>query len=461
MIAIVGGGISGLAAAYELATRNVPFTLFEASARLGGLIRTEHLAGFTIEAGADSMLAQKRAALDLCTTLGLGPKLLTMKDPRTAFVLHHGRLHPLPSPSMFGIPTTWTGLARYSLLPPLARARIAIEPLLPDRQGGADESVAAFFRRRFGAATVDRLAQPLLGGIHAGSADRLSLPGLFPRLAEAEHSNQRVLRWMRLTTQMASAGGAFRSLVPGMGELVDAIRRRLPEDAVRLHSPALSLSRGATSWTLATPGSAFECSALILACPAPVVAALLRPLDAQASDLCAATPYVSTLSVALAWPRSAVAHPLAGSGFVVAPEASAVRITAGTWVSSKWDHRAPAGHVLLRAYMGGAHDPSAVDEDDEALIAIAVRDLSAILSISGRPELARVYRWRNAGAQHEVGHMARVRALEGRLSALPGLHVTGSGFRSIGIPDCVADGRAVAALAANASHASSSPRDQR
>jgi oxygen-dependent protoporphyrinogen oxidase len=394
------------------------------------------------------MLAQKRAALDLCATVGLQPRLLQPKNPRTAFVLHRGRLHPLPSPSMFGIPTTWAGLATYSLLPPLARARIAVEPLLPARRGNADESVAAFFRRRFGAATVDLLAQPLIGGIHAGSVHALSLPGLFPRLAEAEQMNAKVLRWMRWTAHQTGPLGAFRSLASGMSELVDAIGRRLPVDAVRLDSPVSSLSRLAGGWTLATPAGAFECSAVILACPAHQVATLLGPIDAEASALCAATPYVSTVSIALGWPRTSIGHPLAGSGFVVVRPTNPVRITAATWVSSKWENRAPAGHVLLRAYMGGAHDASAVDEDDDTLIATAVRELSAILSIRGAPMLARAYRWRRAGAQHEVGHAGRIMALEGRLTGLPGLHVTGSGFRSIGIPDCAADGRAVASVAA-------------
>nr|MDQ3421517.1 FAD-dependent oxidoreductase [Acidobacteriota bacterium] len=147
MIAIIGGGIAGLSAAYELSTRRVPFTLFEGSPRLGGLVRTEHVAGFTIEAGADSMLAQKRAAVDLCSELGLEPRLISPNAPRTAFVLHRGALHSLPAPSMLGIPATWTGLASYSLLPPLSRARIALEPLLPVRRQRSDESIASFFRR--------------------------------------------------------------------------------------------------------------------------------------------------------------------------------------------------------------------------------------------------------------------------------------------------------------------------
>ena len=447
MIAIVGGGISGLSAAYELSTRRIPFTLFEASPRLGGLVRTEHVAGFTIEAGADSMLAQKRAAVDLCSELGLQPRLISPNSPKTAFVLHRGVLHPLPAPSMLGIPATWKGLAGYSLLPPLARARIAVEPLVPVRRDRSDESIASFFRRRFGPASVDYIAQPLLGGIHAGSVERLSLPALFPRLVAAEHSGPRVLRWIRM---MAPSGGgaAFRSIESGMGELIEAIHRRLPVEAVRRNAPVTALDRTERGWRVGTSDGSTECSAVILACPAHVAAALVAPLDREAAALCAGVPYVSTVSVALAWPRAVIAHPLNGSGFVVARKSNAVRITAVTWVSSKWRGRAPAGHVLLRAYLGGEHDPGAVDEDDTTLLDTSVRELSTILSITGPPELARVYRWRNAGAQHEVGHLARMASLDHRLNALRGVHVTGSGFRSTGIPDCVADGRAVAAAAA-------------
>jgi len=185
VIAIVGGGITGLAAAYELTIRKVPFQLFEASPRLGGIIRTEQVDGLTIEAGPDSILAQKPAAVELCEALGLGPRLITSTPPRTAFVLNNGRLSPLPSPSVLGIPTTWRGLVHYDLLSPGARARLALERIVP-RGRVEDESVGAFFRRRFGAETVHTIAEPLLGGIHAGDINALSMRSLFPRFVEAE-----------------------------------------------------------------------------------------------------------------------------------------------------------------------------------------------------------------------------------------------------------------------------------
>src|SRR3954454_4160473 len=195
--------------------RRVPFHLFEASGRVGGIIRTEHVDGFTIEAGPDSILAQKPAALALCEALGLGDRLMTTNEPRTAFVLAHGRLHQLPSPSVLGIPTTWRGIAGYDLLSPAARARLAIEPLMPRRRDTGDESVASFFRRRFGGAPVATVAEPLLGGIHAGDIESLSIRSLFPRFVDAEAQHGSVLRALR-TGDRPSGAGRSRSLMAAM-----------------------------------------------------------------------------------------------------------------------------------------------------------------------------------------------------------------------------------------------------
>ena len=446
MIAIVGGGITGLAAAYELSLRRIPFQLFEASSRLGGLIQTEHVDGFTIEAGPDSILALKPAAIELCDALGLGPRLISTDAPRTAFVMKHGHLYPLPSPSVLGIPITWRGIIEYELLSPVARARLALEPLVPPRRGTGDESVGAFFRRRFGGDTVDLVAQPLLGGIHAGNVDALSMTSLFPRFVEAEATGGSVLRSIRKTRPPAG-DGLFRSLAGGMGELVTALERCMPEGSIRCNAPIAAIIKDGERWLVPAAGTTATARAIIIAVPARAASELLRPIDQRAGSLCAEVPYVSTVSVALAWPRSAVAHPLEGSGFVVARRHNDVRITACTWVSSKWSGRAPAGTVLLRVFAGGAHDPGVVDLQDDEIVDLACRDLSGLLGISGAPQVTRVYRWRDAGAQHNVGHTARVSEIEKRLAQHPGLFVAGSGFRSVGIPDCIADGRAAAAAA--------------
>jgi len=279
---------------------------------------------------------------------------------------------------------------------------------------------------------VDLIAQPLLGGIHAGDIEQLSMMSLFPRLLELE----RVHGSIRRAPAGVDGGGRppFASLAGGMGTLVTAIEDRLPQGTIRYDSPVERLDPPAHS-------------AIILAAPAHVAATLLRPIDAEAADLCAQVPYVSTASVALAWRRSAVAHPLNGTGFVVARRLSDVRITACTWVSSKWEGRAPDDSVLLRAFIGGAHDPDAMSLADDDLTGIVRRDLGRVLGIAAEPSLVRVYRWWRAGAQHTVGHLSRVGEIERRLSPR-GIFVAGSGFRSVGIPDCVADARRAAIEAA-------------
>lgn len=451
MIIIVGAGITGLSAGFELATRGVPFQILEASSRAGGLIHTEHAGGFTIEAGPESFLAQKPAALELCDALGLAPRLISTRPPRTAFVLKHGRLHPLPSPSVLGIPTTPGGIARYDLLSPVARARLAMEVMVPRRHGD-DESVGSFFRRRFGPETVGYIAEPLLAGIHAGDIETLSMKALFPRFLEAEARHGSVLRAFRHLSATPSGDGLFRTLEGGLSELVAALERRLPDGAIWYESPVREIARRGTgadaSWHVRSPAGDVSGDAVIFACPAFATAAVLATVDIAAAARCAEVPYASSAGVTLAWPVDAVSHPLHGSGFVVARRSNALRITACTWVSSKWSGRSPEGSVLLRTFMGGSHDPGAVDLDDEQLVEIAARELAEVLGITGRPSMSSVARWRRAGAQHNVGHLARVADIEARLESHRGLFVAGSGFRAAGIPDCIADGRAAAERAA-------------
>jgi oxygen-dependent protoporphyrinogen oxidase len=432
-VAIAGAGIAGLAAAYELTTRGRRVRVFDASPRAGGLIHTEHTRGFTIEAGPDSVLAAKPAALALIDELGLSPRLQRVRQDAGAFVLRQGVLYPLPRPSVFGIPLTPDARARYELFSPDGRARLALEPAIPPRRGADDESVGSFFRRRFGDEAVDLIAQPLLGGIHAGDVEVLSMRSLFPSLvaAEIEHGSLTGSGSETVTQGRSAEGGAFASLRGGMAALVDAIVAALPPGTIAFDTPAPLLS-------------AMDAHCTILALPAHAAAALIEPLDAGAAALAARVPYVSTVSVALAWPRDHVPHPLDGTGFVVARPGSRVRITACTWVSSKWEARAPDDHALLRAFVGGAHDPDAVTLGDDALIAIVREDLRAVLGITAPPSLARVHRWSRAGAQHVVGHLDRVAEIERRLTP-HGIFVAGSGFRAVGIPDCIADARRVAA----------------
>jgi oxygen-dependent protoporphyrinogen oxidase len=376
----------------------------------------------------------------LCRELGLGGELQAVTPPGGAFVLKGRRLYALPSPSVLGLPIGWRALLHYELLPLAARARLALEPRLPPRRGGGDESVASFFRRRFGRATVDLIAQPLLGGIHAGDIEQLSMQTLFPRLLELERTRGHVLELRRREAQRRSP---FVAPASGMNAIVRALAGRLG-DAIIVGARVERVERSGDAWHVLTRDSAPRLArAVVLAVPAYAAAAVLDSIDSEAARLCREIPYVSTAGVALAWPRADVPHPLNGTGFVVARKHSDVRITACTWVSSKWEHRAPPDQVLVRAFVGGAHDPSAVDLDDEKITGVVRRDLQRTLGISAAPSLARVYRWRRASVQHTVGERARVEAIDARLAAHPGLFVAGGGFRAVGIPDCIADARAV------------------
>jgi oxygen-dependent protoporphyrinogen oxidase len=452
-VIVVGGGITGLTVAYELSKRGLRPVVLEATARSGGLIRTDHVDGFTIEAGPDAVLVSKPAALELVRELGLDREVQHVRTPG-AFVLRGRELFRLPSPSLLGLPLSWRALAGYRQLPWHARVRLALETRVPARTTDDDESVGAFFRRRFGPDTVDVIAQPLLGGIHAGDIEQLSMRSLFPRLLELERAHGSVLASSTTATagkgiqDTASASGGvpgrapamFATLRSGLSALVEALARAVPEGTLRYDTRVDALLRASAGWRVA----GIEGRAVVIAAPAHAAAALLRPIDERAAELCAQVQYVSTASVALAWPRAAVPHSLTGTGFVVARRHSPVRITACTWVSSKWEHRAPAGSVLLRAFLGGSHDPDVVSLSDDELVAIARRDLSAVHGITAAPSLARVYRWPHAGAQHTVGHLDRVAEIERRLEG-HGIFTAGSGFRSVGIPDCIADARRVAA----------------
>ena len=450
-VAVVGGGISGLAAAWELHARRVPCVLFERSARPGGVVRTDRIGGFTIDGGPDALLVEKPAAVELCRELGLGGRLIPTKTPRTAFVLRAGRLHALPAASAPGIPTGLRPLAAYRLLSAPGRVRMALERFLPGPPPGApeDESIASFFRRRFGREAVDYVAEPLLAGIYAGDVERLSMRTLFPRLVEAEQRHGSVLRaFAAERAARPAADGPFRSLRGGVGELAAALAGALAPAALRTGAGVETIAgRGPYRLTLAT-GERVSAQRIVLAVPAHAAAGLLRPLDPELSALCDGIPCTSTAVVALGYARPAVRHALRGSGFVVPRAERGVSLLAGTWVSSKWPHRTPRGHVLLRGFLGGARDGAVLARTDAELIDAAHRDFAKLLGVSGAPVIARVYRWPRSNPQHEVGHLARMAAIDARLERLPGLHLIGAGFRGVGLPACVAHGRAAGARAA-------------
>jgi oxygen-dependent protoporphyrinogen oxidase len=445
-VAIIGGGISGLAAAYELQKRGLSARLFESAARAGGVITTERANGWVIDGGPDSLLVQKPAAVALCRELGIADRLVPTLTPRTAYILRDDTLHPIQEGSFLGFPIRVGALARSSLFSIGGRLRMACEVVIPRGEGDEDESIASFVRRRFGQEAVDYLADPLLAGIHAGDAERLSMRALFPRLLDAERQSGSVIRAFRALHVKPSPPGAFVSLPGGTGELIDAVAAALAPNTIALSARVHELRR-TTAYAVDTAHGVVEARAVILAVPAYATAMLLRPFDTSLAAMCESVPYASTATVAFGYPRDQVAHPLRGSGFVV-PRVERRALLAATWVTSKWPGRAPEGHVLLRGFLGGGRDPHRLERSDGELIETARAELSELLGIGGEPRFARLFRWTRQSPQYEVGHLRRVAAIEQRIASIPGLFVTGSGFRAIGIPDCIADGRETASRAA-------------
>jgi oxygen-dependent protoporphyrinogen oxidase len=453
-VIIVGGGIAGLSAAFELHRRGISLTLLEAGSRVGGVVLSEQIDGFTIDAGPDSLLVQKPEGIRLCEELGLKDRLVATKRPRLAYIQRDGRLHPLPAASVLGIPTKWGPFIRTPLFSWPGKLRMGMELAIVKRAGDDDESIGAFMERRFGTEAKEYLAEPLLAGIHAGDVDRLSLRALFPRFREVERTYGSLLRGFR-KEQLRRAeapdgpdggdvGGVFRSLTGGLSDLIDALVRVLPSESIRLRTPATTVSCHGLGYRVATGAVALSAESVVLASPAFATARIVRSFNPTLAELCDQVPYASTATVALAFPRSAVAHPLNGSGFVV-PRVERTGLLAASWLSSKWPGRAPDDRVLMRTFVGGARDPKGFELEDGEMVALSINALRPLLGISGEPLFSRVYRWERASAQHEVGHIARLARIEEALARHPGLFVTGSGFRGVGIPDCVADGRATAA----------------
>ena len=464
-VVIVGGGIAGLAAAYELSRQGVGCVVLERHARPGGVIFSEEVDGFTIDGGPDSLLVQKPAGIQLCQELGLGARLVPTKLPRVAYILRAGTLHALPARSVLGIPTRLKPFLESQLFSWPGKLRMGAELFVPRRQDDSgDESIGAFITRRFGREAATYIAEPLLAGIHAGDVDRLSVRALFPQFVEAERTHGSLLRAFRARqsatrdqkSDIRDADGVFRSLPGGLSELVRTLVQSLPPGTVQTGAAVAMVSNRPS--TDSSPdavessprflverasGAVVEARAVILAAPAFVTSTLIRDYDADLSRLCSEIPYTSSAAIVLAFDRQAVRHPLNGSGFVV-PRVEGSTLLAVSWLSSKWPGRAPDDRVLLRAFVGGARDPHALERSDEELVREALTALTPLLGIAAPPLLSRVYRWEHANAQHEVGHLARMAAIERALLRHPGLYVTGSGFRGTGIPDCIADGRSTA-----------------
>jgi oxygen-dependent protoporphyrinogen oxidase len=468
-VAIVGGGVTGLAAAYELhrLRPGIELRLFEARSRLGGNIRTERDAGFIVDAGPDSFVVTKPEALELCRELGLESELCATEDhARHVFVAHEGGLEPMPVGMALAVPTRIGPLFSTPLLSLGGKLRMLLEPFVPRRRTRGDESMQAFLTRRLGVEGAAQLAGPLLSGIYAGDVAELSIGATFPQLVELEQRYGSlirgflalelsrgggpktrpgvgaVMRWLR-RSGTAQAPSPFRSLKGGMGTLIDALAATLPAGVVRRDAEVTAIARvEGGGYRVSTRGESFVADAVVLASPSHVTAKLV-PDPVVAREL-GQIQYVSTATVFFALDKAKVASDLHGFGFIVPP--GEANILAGTWVSSKWRERAPVGTALVRAFVGGARDPDRVTSStDEELGAFARRELERLMGPLGTSRFERVYRYENASPQPRVGHGALLESVRARCAThLPGIHLAGAAYDGVGIPDCVRQARTAA-----------------
>ncbi|MCS6948924.1 MAG: protoporphyrinogen oxidase [Armatimonadota bacterium] len=456
-VVVVGGGITGLAAAYYLqrlqqqAGTPLRITLLEAQHRLGGKVETVQHEGFLLDTGPDSFLTLKPWALQLCRELGMEAQLLS-PSARQFFLLIGGRLHAVPHELVSLVPTRPQALWRATFLSLLGKLRASMEGLVPAQRNQEDEALGAFLRRRFGKEFAMRFAEPLMAGIHAGHPDRLSMAAVYPMYWEMERRYGSITRGLIHLRRQRQKDGAprdaspFMALRDGMGSLINRLQQRLRGVDVMLSTPVAGidlLPDGSLHLRL-EQGEPLHAHAVILTVPAYTAAKWLQPLSETAARLLHAIPYASTAVVSLAYRRQAVGHPLEGSGFLV-PRTEPVGITGCTWSSSKWEGRAPADHVLLRVFIGYAGADQMVEQQwDELLARVAHDALCPLLDIREQPLFAQVHRWLKAMPQYEVGHLARLRQLEEALSAYPMLLLAGSAYRGVGIPDCIRQGKEAA-----------------
>ena len=459
--------MSGLAAAHRLfelrAAEGGPaaleVVLLEASGRLGGTLHTTRRDGFLLEGGPDSFISEKPAALRLATRLGLTARVVeTNAAHRRSFVVRGGRLRPTPEGFHLLAPARLLPFLTSDIFTWRGKARMALDLLLPRRGGSAaeEESLAAFVRRRFGREALERMAQPMVGGIYTADPEHLSLRATMPRFLDMERDHRSLILalWHNAQRQRAGAQngasgaryGLFLSFDEGMQVLSDALAARLPAASLRLNTRAerVAFEKERGVWSVRTDaGDAIEADGVCLALPAYAAAGLVRPADDTLADELDAIPYASTATVNLAYRRADIPHPLDGFGFVV-PFAERLSLLACTFSSVKFRGRAPEGGALLRAFVGGALQPEKFELGEDEMVSAVRKDLRALLGVSAAPLFAHVERWPRSMAQYHVGHLARLARIESRLRALPGLRLCGNAYTGAGVPDCVRIGEEAA-----------------
>ncbi|UCZ54336.1 protoporphyrinogen oxidase [Bacillus shivajii] len=462
-IAIIGGGITGLSAAYYLQKEieekglQADFTLYEANEKLGGKIDTDYTDGFVIEQGPDSVLARKTSVMELAKEVGMTDEDVVYSKTGS-YILHEGKLYPMPGGAIFGIPTQWGPFLKTQLLSPVGKARAGFDLVLPRTSNGdEDQSLGNFFRKRLGNEVVERLIEPLLSGVYAGNIDQLSLKATFPQFQQIEKKYRSLIVGMKTSMakgptqakkapssekKSAKPRGMFLNFRNGLQSLVDQVERQLDPMTVKKGTALKSLEKLDSQYRLTfADGSEDIVDHVVITTPHHITYKFLKGYDfAQWLN---EIPSTSVATVAMAFPKEAVKQDMDGSGFVVSKKTN-YSITACTWTHKKWEHSTPEGKVLLRGYVGRAGDDDIVFKSDEEILSAVMKDLSHIMELEGDPDFYRIRRWKHSMPQYIVGHKERLQQFKSGLEKnLPKVHVTGSSFEGIGVPDCIDQGKKV------------------
>jgi oxygen-dependent protoporphyrinogen oxidase len=452
-IAIVGGGISGLAAAFALEERrragdSLEYAVYESGPRFGGVLATDQVDGCLVEAGPDSFLTEKPWAADLCRRLGIEDQLIGSNDGgRKTYILVKGKLTPMPDGLMFMVPTRLAPTLLSTLFSPATKFRMMREWRFSPRPSRNDESVAALVDRHYGAEMVERLADPLLSGVYGGEAAQLSVRAVLPRFVEMESKYGSLGRGMLAARKnvktVQSALPIFSSLKGGMQQLAEALVARLPVDVLRVISPVQAVQKQDRGWVVSAGYASDQFDAVIVATSATAAAPLFGITSAELASELKAIPYSSSMTVALGFDKEVRAALPAGFGFLV-PRSEGKRMLAATFVHNKFSHRAPEDRALIRCFLGGTRDEAVLQLPDDEILGIVREELRQILGLNAEPVFTRIYRWRGAMAQYIVGHLERLQRIESLLKQLPGLALAGNAYRGIGVPDCVRSGEEAA-----------------
>ncbi|MBI5486982.1 MAG: protoporphyrinogen oxidase [Deltaproteobacteria bacterium] len=456
-VAIVGGGIAALGCAVALKERGLPFTIFEKERDGAGKLRTERAGAFLIEAGPDSFLPEKPWTLELIRKIGLEDELLCSNDEhKGTFIWSRGRLHRLPDGVALMVPTMIGPMLRSRLISWRGKLRMGLDLVVRRRREETDESLESFVTRRLGRECLDKIAEPLVAGIHTSNPDNMSVRATFPRFVEMERKHRSLIRAMLAAKKRmpppkpgARPMTYFMSLRSGMQALADGCASFVGRDAFRTGAHVRRLERSGDGWRVLLDDGEATFDGVVCAVPSYDAAELLGELDGELAEGMAAIEWSSSANVSFGFRREDVRVELPGFGFIV-PRVEDRRINAATWSSSKWSYRAPDDQVLVRAFVGGGHHEELVGLGDDELAAVLREELRTIIGLEAEPVLTRIHRWLRSMPKYTVGHLDRVERIEGRVRAHAGLHLCGCSYRGIGIGDCVHSGFEAAKAVAEA-----------